>query len=519
MMACVAVGWLHVFWAPYTKVEESFNLHAIHDNIFHGPLALPNYDHFVFPGVVPRSFIGNLVLSLATATAAVVSKILHPLKSKYELQVLARLTLASLNALGLHQLQSAVSRRFGRQVSGMFVLLTCTQFHIPFWMGRTLPNMFALYFVNVAAALIIARPATYEERRKKFDVAIALLTFSAVTLRSELVLLLGPLVLQGLYLRRTSLLAVIKTGLLSGMLSLALTVSVDSYFWKQWPLWPEFSALYFNVYEGKSSEWGTSPPYSYFTTHLPKLLMSALPLSIVGLLVDKRMQRVLLPWFVFVALLSCLGHKEWRFIVYVVPIWNIVGARGAVWLMSARLNSTYVVISRGFYKLVLLGLICLNVLATVLMTQASAVNYPGGEALRTFNSILERSGEQGGRQVSVHIDNFAAQTGASLFIHEHAPPTSPLVSRSLSLNVYYNKTENLVAPQDFQGFDWIITEKPDVFLLGLGGSAAQWSVEASIDGLKGVELRSIGGQGLWRKIKVPQVVQEPRLWLLKQMHS
>ena len=38
------VGWLYVLLAPYTKVEESFSLHATHDIIYHGvsPSALPN---------------------------------------------------------------------------------------------------------------------------------------------------------------------------------------------------------------------------------------------------------------------------------------------------------------------------------------------------------------------------------------------------------------------------------------------------------------------------------------------
>jgi alpha-1,6-mannosyltransferase len=32
----LAVGWAHVLLAPYTKVEESFNLHATHDVLFYG---------------------------------------------------------------------------------------------------------------------------------------------------------------------------------------------------------------------------------------------------------------------------------------------------------------------------------------------------------------------------------------------------------------------------------------------------------------------------------------------------
>jgi hypothetical protein len=39
----VALGWLHVLLAPYSKVEESFNLHAMHDVLMFGvtPRALP----------------------------------------------------------------------------------------------------------------------------------------------------------------------------------------------------------------------------------------------------------------------------------------------------------------------------------------------------------------------------------------------------------------------------------------------------------------------------------------------
>lgn len=85
-----------------------------------------------------------------------------------------------------------------------------------------------------------------------------LFTFATVVFRGDTVVLFAPLVLNMLLSRRVSFFTMVWWGLSSGVLSLTLTVLVDSYFWQRW-LWPEGEVLWFNTVENKSSEWGSVP--------------------------------------------------------------------------------------------------------------------------------------------------------------------------------------------------------------------------------------------------------------------
>ena len=66
---------IYLYLAPYTKVEESFNIQATHDILTYDlPLSWNHasqvlreqYDHLTFSGSVPRTFVGPLALAGAS---------------------------------------------------------------------------------------------------------------------------------------------------------------------------------------------------------------------------------------------------------------------------------------------------------------------------------------------------------------------------------------------------------------------------------------------------------------------
>lgn len=150
-VSCVvfpAIAILHLKVSPYTKVEESFNIQAIHDILEYGvPLSNATtkfktyFDHMTFPGAVPRTFIGSLVVSgLAKPEIW-----LGDLTGKAA-QTHVRAVLGGLNGTALAFFAFAVERAYGPMVATWYVVLQASQFHLWYYASRTLPNMFAFFF-------------------------------------------------------------------------------------------------------------------------------------------------------------------------------------------------------------------------------------------------------------------------------------------------------------------------------------------------------------------------------------
>ncbi|KAL1503477.1 hypothetical protein AB1Y20_011961 [Prymnesium parvum] len=417
----------YVALCPYTKVEESFNLQATHDLLFHRT-ALDAYDHHLFPGVVPRTFLGPIALSLASSPI-VASLALLGLPKLFA-QIAVRCILGLASGVALVAVHRATRRQFKTDSARAFTLLTCLQFHWMFYAGRTLPNTFAGVLVTAATALWIDG---------KVEQPLKLLTIAGVIFRAELVLLLAPLVLLFLVQRKIAFFPLLRLGVTTALGACVASVAIDSIFWRRL-LWPEAEVLYFNTVLNRSHEYGTSPIYWYFTSALPRALLVSYPLALLSVYTTPRARQLVATPLVFVAIYSLLPHKELRFILYVVPPLNVAAATSLAKIYRAlppldaapRLRRAMGMAAR----LSLIGSLFACLAVSAVGTAASRANYPGAQALHAMHSyhasMRARSPSQ--RPVHVHIGVEAAMSGISRFL-EQPPPWS------------YSKVENLKPEQ------------------------------------------------------------------------
>ncbi|CAG8450335.1 3620_t:CDS:2 [Gigaspora rosea] len=309
---------LHLLLCPFTKVEESFNLQASHDIMEFGISleALKKYDHFEFPGVVPRTFVGPLLLSLVSWPTSKTLELLIPHLNKFTRQYIVRFFLGISTSFALSYFRSYIAKYFGYRVSIAFGILSACQFHTIFWASRTLPNMFAFPLVIFSYSYWISAINSSESNPKLLSM-IYYMTFTAVIFRFEVGVLLAIIVLLELWIGTLKFFDTLRVGIISGVISLGVSCFIDTYFWQTRLMWPEGYVFYFNAILGKSVEWGVLPFNAYFTTFLPRLLLMSLPLCIFSVFSDLRTRRFLTPILAFIGGFSFLGHKEWRFIIYV----------------------------------------------------------------------------------------------------------------------------------------------------------------------------------------------------------
>ena len=485
LLAFFLLSAAYVVTCPFTKVEESFNVQAMHDLVL---LDFPTteaklnaFDHTDFPGVVPRTFLGALSVScIVRPLAVLLAPALGGGDSVWTL-ILCRLTLLSFVALSLNRFCSSVKKKFGDLVAGWWCACCFCQFHLAFYSSRPLPNTFALALVTLAFSRHLAGNWKY---------AIVYLVVSAVIFRCDTIILIGPYALQLLLFNETATFwSLARWGIGSGVCCLFLTVAVDSYFWKRW-LWPEGEVLFFNTVDNKSSDWGTSPWHWYFTSAIARGMLASyffVPVSLVHWTVavqrkgktsvwkslflirpagiDWSSVALFAPVIAFLSLYSFLPHKELRFILPVFPMLALAAAMGIskLWRTSAKVKAS--ALGAAFRAGIVAAIACSFVLSSIFFL-ASRENYPGGHALRKLHSEFEPHPKH-----VVHIAVPAAMTGVSRF--------------GQAAGWQYSKTENLQDDsKEYDEFTHLLTADADLL-------RDQFRTVAAIEGFDRVAFREM----------------------------
>jgi len=518
----VLVQLLSLCLCPYTKVEESFNVQAVHDLLYTSELE--RFDHLEFAGVVPRTFLGPLVLAgmAAPFKPLLVWAGLH----KEAMLLVGRFMLGLLFACSFTFLRRCFAQRFAvgrgtdseRRLRNAIAVASCCQFHLLFYSTRPLANTLAALCVNVAfgfwlrssggTAVAASSPgASPSPRAADGGRMVAALAVACIVFRCDMLLLSACLIASSLLYHWLSLRSLLLYGTLASAMAIPLSVIIDSNFWQQkgW-LWPEWEVLYYNTLAAggtNSEKWGVEPAGWYFTRAIPKALLGGLlvlPFALVrrvprrfaelgaSMTPDGLALRFLLPSLGFVVLYSRLPHKELRFIYPLLPLlacfiglglWKIREARREAREKAAESSSASGRSQQlSFFSLPNLLLrgaqlvLLLSFLVSALSLYVSSRNYPGGEALHRFHSLLQAQARAQGQPLAaataaasagssgeapvLHICNLAATTGASRF-GQHDSDSAAEGQGPLRLR--YSKEEGLTPAQLVaRQFDFLIVE-------------------------------------------------------------
>jgi len=569
ILIAFAIG-IHLYHHPYAKVEESFNLQAAHDFLEIGIQNLSTFDHLEFPGVVPRTFLGPLLISILSWPFHMIRVYLG--YSQFIDQYIVRAILGFLGWLSFLKFRQGVSEYFDKYTGLSLGIVFACQFHLAFYMTRTLPNTFALMFLMIAYGYWLSIATLKKETADEMlwnkpttshggYICISLLVFSAVIFRCDVLVIAAPIGLSLLYSKIVTLSDGILTGIKMVIFSLVLTIIFDSIMWRRL-LWPEGEVFFFNTIENKSSEWGTQSKHWYFTSALPRTFTATIIWMFFGVffkigvnnnkkfissVIDSKTFPWLLPAFISVILYSILPHKELRFIFPAIPLFNLNAAHGLSKLIkfvfisnnenhhrnnlneeeeentqkkgnnsskksesskskktSSTSTSTSTSISTSTSSstsfmlkgIVLIFFILLPIFLCIFILEifgdAARWNYPGGNAFKDTHKMFENY-----KNLKIHIDGAAAENGVSRFGELYR---SSLSTSSLSTNNHhhknnwiYSKNESLIQPEDFLGYDVLISGKTDEFWhpindLNKHGTCGAFNIIHSVPGIKKMKL-------------------------------
>jgi alpha-1,6-mannosyltransferase len=323
--------------------------------------------------------------------------------------------------LCFHAFSRKVAGLYGNTAANFFLLFTATQFHIPFYLSRTLPNFLVLPVVVLGLAQLLATDIPTMNAKspaRRLQLGVALLVSAGIIGRSEVAVLCGTIISIDLFLSpspKRYIQTILPAIIVSGIVSAAATVAVDTHLWNS-PSFPELEGLMFNIIGGHASEWGIQP-WNYYLLSFPKLLLNPLsiPLILSTIVITRytslsildtirKLRYILMAPIVYILGFSYLPHKEWRFIIYIIPLLTTATSISAAYIHHHRSKS---LLYRLTHLLLILS-IPTSLIASLTMSIISATNYPGALALDSLHAMSNIS------QARVYLDIPSRMTGATL---------------------------------------------------------------------------------------------------------
>ena len=337
--------------------------------------------------------------------------------------------------------------------------------------------------------------STAKPRTRGLQIGIACLLCAGVIARSEITVLCGVVILVDIILSASPIryiLSIIPVLIVGGIVSVAATVAVDTNLWSS-PSFPELEALLFNVVSGHASAWGVEPWY-YYLLSLPKLLLNPFALILIVstvvitwrtslFFIDtlRKLRYIVIVPIIYILGFSFLPHKEWRFIIYIIPLLTTAASISAAYIQHHRRKSF---LNRLLHTLLILS-IPTSLFASLAMGLVSSTNYPGACALDSLHTLSNAT------TARVYLDVPTRMTGATL----------PLCTRQ---GWTYTKSENateLASTEYWRDVDFAIVgslaDVPCKRGKGVEGKH-EWEVIYRQRGYAGIE---------WRRLDILDVIR------------
>ncbi|KAL8969365.1 MAG: hypothetical protein Q9183_002028, partial [Haloplaca sp. 2 TL-2023] len=186
-------------------------------------------------------------------------------------------------------------------------------------------------------------------------------------------------------------------------------------------------------------------------------------------------------------------HKEWRFIIYIIPPLLTAAAMGANFLWNRRSKTALYGMLSFMLALSVVG----SFLASGVLLAISSFNYPGAHALNRLHQLapqyLDHHPGDGPAQIRVHMDTLSCMTGVTRFLQYNQDPQAILTiidpvtdhpAKDETVAWIYDKTEDeqkLLDPLFWEQFDWVLAERVERVI-------GKWEVMDTVEGYGGLRV-------------------------------